>query len=208
MSVRSAERHNHWEGVYRDRPPTKVSWFQHRPNLSLDLIDRTGLTHAARILDVGGGASTLVDHLLNAGWTALSVLDISETALALARQRLGERAIRVTWIAADITSWQPELEIDLWHDRAVLHFLTDAGDQKAYADTARRALQHEGWMVIAGFAPGGPRKCSGLDVVQHDAASLGNLLGDQFELVDWKDESHCTPAGSLQEFRYHLFRRR
>jgi SAM-dependent methyltransferase len=201
------ERHRHWEGVYRDRSPTVVSWYQIRPDISLELIHATGKSPDATIVDVGGGASTLVDHLLDAGWSSVLVLDISETALAHVRERLGARAKRVTWIAADVTAWRPNTKIDIWHDRAVLHFFTGADDQKAYAERAKLALRHGGWAIIAGFTPGGPRKCSGLDIVQHDAHSLRALLGDAFELVDFRDELHRTPSGSTQAFRYHLFRR-
>ena len=205
--VTKTERQSHWESVYRDKRPTEVSWFQSRPEISLALIRATGLTSDATIIDIGGGASTLVDRLLDEGRISILVLDISGAALAHARARLGKRADGVTWIRADVTTWQTSREVDLWHDRAVLHFLTEPGDQKAYADAAKRALKRGGWAIIAGFAPDGPRKCSGLDIVQHDARSLNALFGDEFPLVDTRNELHRTPAGGEQAFRYHLLRR-
>jgi SAM-dependent methyltransferase len=200
-------RHRHWESVYASRSPGEVSWYQQRPETSLALIGATGLARDASILDVGGGASTLVDHLLASGRTALAVLDISEAALAHARARLGARSEDVEWIAADITRWHPLRQFDLWHDRAVLHFLTAATDQRAYADRLRATVKPRAWAMIAGFAPGGPLKCSGLEIVQHDADSLRALLGEAFELTDVREELHRTPWGSEQAFRYHLFQR-
>lgn len=199
------ERHAHWQGVYSAKAPGAVSWYQERPDISLELIEATGLATAASILDVGAGASTLVDHLLGTGHSALTVLDISAEALRHAQARLASDADRVRWIAADITRWRPELALDLWHDRAVLHFLTAPEDQQAYAATLRAALKPSGWAIIAGFAPGGPLKCSGLEIVQHDADSLAQLLGYEFRLIDTRDEIHRTPWGAEQAFRYHLF---
>lgn len=199
------ERHAHWQSVYGTKAPGDVSWFQERPDVSLALIEATGLPNDAAILDVGGGASTLVDHLLASGHSALAVLDISEAALSHARARLGDDAQRVAWIAADVTRLLPAAPVDIWHDRAVLHFLTARSERKAYFDTFRAALKAGGWAVIAGFAPGGPLKCSGLDIVQHDSASLMELLGPGFELIETRNEVHRTPWGAEQAFRYHLF---
>lgn len=201
------ERQAHWQTVYVTKSPGEVSWFQERPAVSLALIEATGLPATAAILDVGGGASTLVDHLLASGHTSLSVLDISAEALEHSRIRLGPLAKRVTWIAADVTRWRPDEQVDLWHDRAVLHFLTAAADQQAYFETLRAALRPRGWAIVAGFAPGGPTRCSGLEIVQHDAESLAELLGPGFGLVEARDEVHRTPWGADQAFRYHLFRR-
>lgn len=202
------DRHSHWEGVYSTKSPAEVSWFQTRPDTSLELIKRTGAPLDATIVDIGGGASTLVDHLLADGRSSLIVLDLAESALAHARARLGDKAARVEWIAADVTQWRPERRVQLWHDRAVLHFLTDARDQAAYVQALRAALQPSGWAIIAGFAPGGPKRCSGLEIVQHDAASLQALLGDDFQLSATREETHQTPWGADQSFRYHLFQRR
>jgi SAM-dependent methyltransferase len=202
------DRSAHWEGVYRAKAPTDVSWFQARPQVSLDLIGRTGMAKDARIVDVGAGASTLVDHLLAEGRSSLTLLDLSESALAHTRARLGADAERVTWVVGDVRTWRPEIKVDLWHDRAVLHFLTSRSDQEAYSYTVSAALKPNGWAVIAGFAPGGPAKCSGLDIVQHDEASLQSLLGGAFDLITTRDEVHNTPWGAAQAFRYHLFHRR
>lgn len=198
---------SHWNDVYGSKSPADVSWFQSKPSRSLELIRNTGIEKSSPIIDVGGGASTLVDHLLDDGHTNITVLDLSANALAHARARLGDRSIGVNWVAADVTTWSPTTAFDLWHDRAVLHFLRDSKDQAAYGDALRASLAAGGWAVIAGFAPGGPLKCSGLDIVQHDADSLQKILGDTFHLEDVRDETHSTPWASTQAFRYHLYRR-
>jgi len=203
----TADRRVHWDSVYAAKPADEVSWFQPTPEVSLRLIRRTGIGRDARIVDVGGGASTLADHLLAEGFS-LAVLDLSEAALNQARKRLGDSAERIEWIVADVTAWRPHHAFDLWHDRAVLHFLTEPDDQEGYANTLRRAIPAEGWAIIGGFAPGGPAQCSGLPVVQHDARSLGRLLGPELQLLETHGETHVTPSGAEQAFRYHVFRRR
>lgn len=203
-----ADRQDHWDHAYTAKGPTEVSWFQLRPHLSLSLIEQTGALADASIIDVGGGASTLVDYLLDDGRMSLTVLDIAEPALSLAKARLRQRADHVTWIVADITKWVvPEQEYDVWHDRAVLHFLTNPSDQVAYAAKLNTALRSGGWAIIGGFAKGGPTRCSGLDIVQHDAASLKQLLGSNFSLVDVRSEAHRTPSGGEQLFTYHVFKK-
>src|SRR5690606_18930920 len=164
------------------------------------------LRRAAAVVDVGGGASTLVDHLLEQG-LAPTVVDISHEALEHSRSRLGARADDVRWVVADVTKCRPQAQFDLWHDRAVLHFLIERASQQAYAACLRAALKPGGYAIIAGFAPGGPEKCSGLPVVQHDAASLSALLGREFELTHTRNETHRTPSGAEQAFRYHVFRK-
>lgn len=208
MSATESERRTHWERVYSTKQPGDVSWRQQEPELSLKLIRRTLIPRDAAIVDVGGGASTLVDHLVREGFTDITVVDIASPALEHAKRRLGADAERVTWIAADVTSWRPARAVDLWHDRAVLHFLTNESDQRAYADTLRATLRPGGWAIIGGFAPHGPLKCSGLDVVRHDAESLIALLGKSFVLMETHGEIHVTPQGREQAFRYHLFSRR
>ena len=205
-AMNTSERQAHWENVYRAKSPEGVSWYQSRPDISLQLINAYAPARDSAILDVGGGASTLIDHLLDAGYAGLTVLDIAEAALAHMRRRLGARASRVHWIVADITLWRPDARYDLWHDRAVLHFLVEPKDQTNYADALRRAVKPGGIAMIAGFAPGGPEKCSGLTVVQHDGASLGALLGERFKLIEIRDELHRTPWNTEQAFRYHVFR--
>ena len=203
-----SSRQDHWSQAYTAKPPTEVSWFQARPDLSLHLIGKSGASPDAPIIDVGGGASTLVDHLLEAGRTSVTVLDVAERALALTKSRLGERADQVDWIVADITNWVPPTQAyDIWHDRAVLHFLTEPEDQEIYAATLNSALRLGGWAIIGGFAKGGPARCSGLDIVQHDDASLKQLLGDDFSLEDIRSEAHRTPSGGEQLFAYHVFRK-
>jgi len=208
MSLTAAERRAHWDIVYRTKSAADVSWFQEEPELSLKLIRRTGVARDGAIVDVGGGASTLVDHLLGEGYTNIAMLDIAAAGLKQAQHRLGAHARQVDWIVADVTSWRPARAFDLWHDRAVLHFLTDPDDQKAYARVLRSALRHGGWAIIGGFAPNGPAQCSGLDVVRHDAESLTALLGRDFALMEVHGEIHLTPQGREQAFRYHLFARK
>jgi SAM-dependent methyltransferase len=198
----------HWQNVYAAKTPEEVSWHQQTPRLSLELIARASGGSEASVIDIGGGASTLVDHLLKAGYRDITVLDIADAALDHARARLGADAARVNWIVADITARKPSRRFDIWHDRAALHFLTAPAAQHAYAEALRTALKPGGAAIIGGFAPGGRTKCSGLDVVQHDAESLSALLGEEFALIDAVDDLHMTPSGAEQPFRFHLFRRR
>jgi SAM-dependent methyltransferase len=184
-----------------------VSWYQARPEMSLRLIEVYVPNRDAALMDIGGGASRLTDELANAGYRDLSVLDISEEGLSHLKKRMGCRATGIHWVVADVTLWTPDRIYDLWHDRALLHFLTEAKDQSAYAAALRAALKPSAIAIIAGFAPGGPEKCSGLPVVQHDHASLGALLGTEFEFVETREEVHLTPWNTEQAFRYHVMRR-
>ncbi len=202
----SAMTDAHWDRVYAEKRAEAVSWRQDEPTLSLMLFKRTAVGPDAPIIDVGGGASTLVDHLLKDGYRDLTILDIAAPGLDQAKARLGGAADRIKWIVADVTAWRPERKHRLWHDRAVLQFLTDPSTQRAYMETLRNALDGDGWAIIAGFAPGGPVKCSGLGIVQHDGASLSKLLGDEFQLMETHGEILLTPSGAEQAFRYHLFR--
>ncbi|MEX3009381.1 trans-aconitate 2-methyltransferase [Hoeflea sp. TYP-13] len=198
----------HWEAAYANTPAEDVSWFQSSPQCSLSLIRHTGLGRDEPIVDVGGGASTLIDHLLDDGFGDLTVVDVASTGLEQSRRRLGKkRAAGVEWVVADVTTWQPMRRYRLWHDRAVLHFLTDPADQARYVKTLKKAVEPGGWAIISGFAPGGPRRCSGLDIVQHDETSLGKLLGAEFKLLEKRDETHLTPSGKEQAFRFCLFQR-
>ncbi len=201
------DQNAHWDRVYTEKRAEEVSWRQDEPTLSLKLIRRVGVGPDAPIVDVGGGASTLVDHLLASGFRDLTVLDIAASGLEQAKARLGRRAEEVKWVVSDVTTWRPAHRHRLWHDRAVLHFLAEPADQAAYMETLRSALDGDGWAIIAGFAPGGPVKCSGLEIVQHDGVSLGRLLGEDFQLMETHGEVHTTPWGAEQAFRYHLFRR-
>jgi SAM-dependent methyltransferase len=201
------DRKRHWEGVYGDKPAQQTSWYQKEPRLSLLMVANAGLDHDAALIDVGGGASLLVDHLLGLGYLNLSVLDISGAALEQARQRLGEKASRVNWIEADVTSYDPDRQFNLWHDRAAFHFLTAKEDRLQYVQVLRKSLAPGGQAVIAAFAPRGPAKCSGLDIVRYDAVKLGDELGTEFILEEQKEESHVTPANREQLFNFFRFRR-
>lgn len=203
----TGDRQTHWDRVYRTKGESEVSWFQETPEPSLDLLQLAGAGPTEAIIDIGGGASRLVDHLLDAGFENVAVLDLSEAALAAARERLGERGAKVRWIAADVTAWEPDEIYDVWHDRAALHFLTAAEDQAAYATRVRKALRIGGRAIIGTFAPDGPEKCSGLPVVRHDAGSLAALLGPGFVLVDARRHEHRTPWGATQRFQFSTFRR-
>ena len=202
-----SSRSEHWEGVYRTKGEREVSWFQETPSVSLELIRSAGATHHSPIVDIGGGASRLVDALVDGGYEAVTVLDLSESALAAARARLGQAAAGVTWIVADVIGWKPRQRYEVWHDRAAFHFLTDAEDRAAYAACLREALSPGGHAIIATFALDGPERCSGLPVVRYDAGSLGAVLGEGFSLVETRRHDHHTPMGSTQRFQFSVFRR-
>lgn len=201
------DRKQHWERVYAQRAPEQVSWYQPRPERSLALIEHAVQEAGARIIDVGGGASTLVDCLLERGFEQPAVLDLSAQAIARAQRRLGARARAVRWFEADVTAFEPPQQWDVWHDRAVFHFLTDEGDRRAYAAVLRRALAPAGQVVISTFGAQGPVRCSGLDVVRYSAESLAAALGPGLALREQALESHRTPAGATQEFLYCRFAR-
>jgi SAM-dependent methyltransferase len=207
-AIMSGNSQAHWETVYTQKDEQEVSWFQDSPQPSLALIARVGATPASAIIDVGGGASRLVDALLSRGFAHLTVLDLSEAALEKARARLGDDAAKVRWIAADITTWQPDTAYDLWHDRAAFHFLTGPEAQRAYVERLKLALRAGGHAIIATFAPDGPEKCSGLPVARHSAETIGALLGPEFALVDARRHDHMTPWGSVQKFQFSVFERR
>jgi trans-aconitate methyltransferase len=198
----------HWENVYVTKGETGVSWFQDAPLPSLELIALTGAGRHCAIIDVGGGASRLVDALLSRGFTDLTVLDLSTAALGAAKARIGAAAQAAHWLAEDATAWEPSRTYDVWHDRAAFHFLTDAADQAAYMARLRRALRPGGHVIIGTFAPDGPEKCSGLLVARHDAGSLGRALGADFALLDARRHDHLTPWGATQRFQFSTFRRR
>jgi SAM-dependent methyltransferase len=195
----------HWQDVYRRKPSDTVSWFRPHLDTSLALLSAAGLSADSRVIDVGGGASTLVDDLLDRGVGAITVLDLSDEALGVARARLGERGVR--WLAGDLLAAQlPEAGFDLWHDRAVLHFLTDPADATRYAAQAAQALRPGGHAVIGGFAPDGPERCSGLTVARRSAEDIAALMGPRFTLVDQRHEIHTTPGGSPQSFAWAVLR--
>lgn len=203
----STERQAHWQGVYASRTYTDVSWYQAEPARSLAFIEASGVSKDCPIIDVGGGASTLVDHLLDRGYTRLTVLDISADALLQARGRLGERAHSTDWHVADVLSFRAERRFALWHDRAVLHFLVDAGERERYVDALRHALAPGGHVVLAGFGPNGPQKCSGLPVRRYSVEKFAELLGPDFKLLDHAIDEHTTPGGATQQFLYTRWQR-
>jgi SAM-dependent methyltransferase len=197
------ERHEHWDQVYARNAPMQVSWYQPHLEQSLGLIEQARLPLDASILDVGGGTSTLVDDLLDRGFTRVSVLDISATAIEHARRRLGPRASAVTWLTGDITTLAlPAGEFDFWHDRAVFHFLREEQARIRYVESVRRALKPGGHIVVATFGPGGPQRCSGLEVMRYSADELHGQFGRTFRKLASFTELHHTPGGAEQEFVY------
>lgn len=194
---------SHWESIYETKVDREVSWFQEHAVLSTRLVRATGVGLDAQIIDVGGGASRLVDDLLDAGYANLTVLDISGAALRRSRERLGPRASRVGWIESDITAADLPAEFyDIWHDRAVFHFLTDEADRAAYVGAVERSVRSGGHVIVASFGLGGPVKCSGLDVVRYSPNTMHGEFGDRFTLVGSSTETHETPFGTTQEFIY------
>lgn len=193
----------HWEHIYQTKESERVSWYQTHPHLSLQYIQNTGIAKSGNIIDVGGGASTLVDHLLEDGFQNISVLDISFEALEIPKQRLGERSKLVAWIEADITQTNlPKHKYDLWHDRAVFHFLTEPQDRQRYVNLVKEAVKPGGHIVVATFASDGPESCSGLKVSRYNPQSLHNEFGEDFDLLDSTHEEHHTPFGTEQKFIY------
>ena len=205
--MESESRQAHWETVYTSKSENEVSWFQENPAPSLALIAEVGATPNAAIIDVGGGASRLVDQLINRGFRDVTVLDLSAAALEAAKARLGERAGLAQWRVADATTWKPSRTYDIWHDRAAFHFLTEERDRAAYIARLEQALKIGGHAIIATFAPDGPEKCSGLPVMRYDAARLGQTLGSGFKLLQSLADDHGTPWGSHQQFQFSVFQR-
>lgn len=204
----SPNRITHWETVYRQKASTAVSWYRPHLDVSLMLLDQAGLSSASRIIDVGGGASTLVDDLIGRGLVDITVLDLSAASLGVAQERLGTCGGCVTWLAGDITQVAlPAAGYSHWHDRAVMHFLADPADVQAYAAQAAHALAPGGYAVIGGFGPDGPERCSGLPVARRSAQDIATALGPSFALVATHAERHKTPAGAEQSFVYALLRR-
>ena len=198
----------HWEEVYATKSATAVSWFQPHAALSLQLIEQTGVPEDAGIIDVGGGASTLVDDLLDAGYSNLTVLDLSDAALAASRARLASRADAVHWLVGDITQITlPEQAYAVWHDRAVFHFLTTEPQREAYVAAVMRAVKPGGHVIVATFAEDGPEKCSGLPVARYSAQGLHAQFGNPFTLLRQQREEHHTPFGTVQQFIYCLCRK-
>lgn len=197
----------HWDGIHRTREPDSVSWYQPVPTTALDWIGGLALDPRAPVVDVGAGASALVDGLLDRGHRDVTALDVSAAALRTTRDRLGDRAGRVGWVVADLMAWRPPRRFALWHDRAVFHFLTGTADRTRYRELLLEALADDGYALIATFAPDGPTHCSGLPVARWDADSLAGAFGPDLTVVRTGREIHRTPAGMEQPFTWVLLRR-
>lgn len=200
-------RRAHWDRVYGSKAVTEVSWYEPTPTKSLALIRSTGVRHSDPIIDVGGGASYLVDELLNAGFRDLTVLDVSAEVLQRLRDRLGARVASVSFLQEDVTAFRPVRRYAVWHDRAVFHFLVEREDRERYIEAMRHALRPNGHVIIATFGPAGPQRCSGLPVVRYEASALAGELGADFRLIDSSLAVHHTPWGTEQQFLYCRFDR-
>ena len=196
----------HWEDKYSEDAPMEVSWYQAVPSVSLKFIEHTGLAKGESLIDVGGGASTLVDSLIKLGFENIGVLDISSVALEHTQQRLGSEKNKVEWIVSDIKTFESKHKFSVWHDRAVFHFLTEEKDRQEYLRVLKATLVSRGHFVIATFALDGPTQCSGLDVARYDSDSLAAFFGDDFELLETEAEVHKTPWNSAQKFVYCRFK--
>jgi 2-polyprenyl-3-methyl-5-hydroxy-6-metoxy-1,4-benzoquinol methylase len=193
----------HWEKIYSTKAPDQVSWYRRHLEKSLALIKRSASDRTASVIDVGGGESTLVDDLVEEGFQNITVLDVSQAAIDVNKKRLGERAERVRWIVADITQVELETQAyDVWHDRAVFHFLTAPDQRASYVRQVARSVKPEGYVIVSTFGPEGPTKCSGLEVVRYDADSLHSEFGEPFQLIESSKEVHQTPFGTMQQFLY------
>lgn len=198
----------HWDRVYAEKAPHTVSWLQDDPTPSLEMIRAAGVDAGASLVDVGAGASKLVDRLLDLGFRQLTVLDISSRPLELSRRRLGVRGQAVRWLAQDVTCWDPgPATYALWHDRAVFHFLTEEADRAGYLRALRQGLKPGGHLILATFAPTGPATCSGLPVQRYSAAELQDVLGPGFRLLQHRLQTHLTPSGGTQDFTWCLFQK-
>jgi SAM-dependent methyltransferase len=197
---------NHWETVYETKSPSEVSWTQRIPKTSLDFIESFDLPKTAAIIDVGGGDSNLVDHLLALGYENVTVLDISAKSIERAKERLGSLAEKVTWIVSDITDFQPKIKYSIWHDRAAFHFLTQDSQKEKYLDLVNQAV--EDYLIIATFSEDGPLKCSGLEIQQYSEKSLEEQFDQKFDLIESKIEDHQTPFNTIQNFIFGIFKRK
>ncbi len=197
--------HQHWESIYRQKEDSQMSWFQESPAFSLELIRRWAPKKENRIIDVGGGSSRLVDELLTLGYHDLSVLDISQSALDRSRQRVGHLGENVNWIASDIRDFAPERPFNLWHDRALIHFMTSESHKQSYLQTLDRSTTNHAKCIFAAFSYRGPEKCSGLVIEQYDQEKLSALLGPRYQPLECFEKEHLTPSGKLQAFLFCVF---
>jgi SAM-dependent methyltransferase len=201
--VTGMDARSHWERVYAEKAPDQVSWYRAHLETSLALVEQYAPERSSSVIDIGGGESTLVDDLVARGYQNVSVLDISQTAIETSRKRLAQASERVRWLVADITKVELEPCVyNVWHDRAVFHFLTTPSDRAAYVRQVARAMKTGGHVIISAFGPEGPTKCSGLNVVRYDAESMHREFGVQFRLVSSSIEQHRTPFRTVQQFIY------
>jgi 2-polyprenyl-3-methyl-5-hydroxy-6-metoxy-1,4-benzoquinol methylase len=208
MSVDNFDRKKHWEHIYQTKDLTEVSWFQPKPETSLDFFEQFEVPLNAKIIDVGGGDSYLVDHLLAKGYQDISVLDISEAAIIRAQNRLGELSKMVTWIVADAATFQPTEMYDFWHDRAAFHFLTQEEEISTYLETAQNHINPSGVLVIGTFSESGPKKCSGIEIKQYSESSMVNRLSQFFEKIKCITVDHQTPFETIQNFVFCSFKKK
>jgi len=201
-------RKDHWESIYQKHSPTEVGWYQAYPEKSLKLIHNTGAGTDSSIIDVGGGTSALSKHLLDQGYKKLAVLDISGNSIERTKSQLGEKSSEINWIEADVTKYSFMEQYDIWHDRAVFHFLTKAEDRKGYISSLNQALELNGHLIVATFSLDAPPKCSGLSVVRYSPKTLQSELGDNFILAEALVEDHVTPSGVKQNFIFCRFIKR
>ena len=202
------DREKHWENIYNTKDLKDVSWYQEKPSTSLNLIDKLSVDKHSRIIDIGGGDSLLIDHLLEKGYTNLSVLDISESALNKAKKRLGSRSKLVKWIHADITEFKSDEKFNVWHDRAVFHFLTDEEDIQKYIENAHKYLEVDGIFVLGTFSEKGPIKCSGITIKQYSESEMQKRLDSHFNKIECFNTDHNTPFNTVQNFTFCSFRRK
>ena len=196
-------RKNHWETVYKTKQPNEVSWTQEKPETSLDFIRKINLEKSAKIIDIGGGDSKLVDFLLDEGYENITVLDISENALERAKKRLGKKSQKVNWIVSDISEFKPKTTYDIWHDRATFHFLTTEEQVKKYVEITGKWVT--GFLIIGTFSEIGPKKCSGLDIKQYSESELEKQFWNRFEKLKCRTEDHITPFETKQNFTFCVF---
>ena len=201
------DRKKHWENIYQTKELKDVSWFQPTPETSLDFFKQFHVPTKAKVIDIGGGDSLLVDHLLDLGYRDISVLDISEAAIERAKKRLGERANKVKWIVADAATFKPSEKYDFWHDRAAFHFLTDEQEITQYLETARNSINPAGVLVIGTFSEQGPTKCSGIEIKQYSESSMTDRLKNFFEKIKCITVDHKTPFETIQNFVFCSFRK-
>lgn len=202
------DRKEHWENIYATKALNEVSWYQPKPETSLEFIERSGCQKKAKIIDVGGGDSFLVDNLLEKDFSNVSVLDISENAVERAKKRLGQQAGKVSFIVSDVVNFNPEESVyDVWHDRAAFHFLRDQKDKEAYLNAVKKGLKPGGTLIIGTFSENGPLKCSGIEIQQYSLAEMQAFFGDEFEFIEGETLNHQTPFDTLQNFSFARFKR-